>query len=513
MKLPLTPVFSQLSQRNLKKELPIFFCLFGVLVRTIQYLANRSLWLDESYLALNLVNRSYTELLQPLDYNQAAPVGFLLTEKFITQVFGNFEYALRLFPFLCSLLAIFFFYKLAKQVVSGWALVAATLLFACLSRLIYFSVELKQYSSDVMIALLLTLLLMRSRNIVLTLRHAIFLGVVGAIAIWFSHPAIFILAGVELAQLLLTQRKQLKAYCLSRLPTYLMWLVSFGFLYLFTVTTTLDSEELLAAWESRYPRSLLDIAWLSDAIFNKFVGYFYRPYDRSGIILAIALISLLIGCIRFCRNRFSYFLVLVMPVLLTLIAAFLQQYPFRNRLILFLAPFVILMVAEGISFFVSHFRHRILKLIGVLLAISLLILPAGRAAIWSVQPIQVEEVRPLAAYLQSQWQPGDRLYVYNLCSTQFLYYAPRYGFAPDDYQIGEFQIPRTQKPTVKDLAAFKQDVTPLRNRDRLWFLTCRADEIEAWMTIYLKQIGQQHDQQLVTGASLQQYDLRPEKLP
>ena len=79
-------------------------------------LHNRSLWADEAVLALNIVNRSYWELLQPLDYEQGAPVGFLLVEKLAIGVFGNNEYALRLFPLLSGIISLFLFYILAKYV-------------------------------------------------------------------------------------------------------------------------------------------------------------------------------------------------------------------------------------------------------------------------------------------------------------------------------------------------------------------------------------------------------------
>ncbi len=59
-------------------RLPWTIIYFGILVRVVQYLSNRSLWNDEAALALNIVNRSYLELLQPLDYDQGAPIGFYL---------------------------------------------------------------------------------------------------------------------------------------------------------------------------------------------------------------------------------------------------------------------------------------------------------------------------------------------------------------------------------------------------------------------------------------------------
>ena len=55
--------------------------LFGTLLRLTQYLSNRSLWLDEANLALNIVNRSFLQLLKPLDNNQGAPIGFLMLER------------------------------------------------------------------------------------------------------------------------------------------------------------------------------------------------------------------------------------------------------------------------------------------------------------------------------------------------------------------------------------------------------------------------------------------------
>ena len=72
--------------------------VYGVAVRLVHYLAGRPLWRDEAALALNIVNRSFAGLIQPLDYNQAAPLGFLALEKATILVGGHSEYALRFWP-------------------------------------------------------------------------------------------------------------------------------------------------------------------------------------------------------------------------------------------------------------------------------------------------------------------------------------------------------------------------------------------------------------------------------
>ncbi|MBC6474379.1 MAG: hypothetical protein GDA48_17475 [Hormoscilla sp. GM102CHS1] len=87
-----------------KPILPYLIIAFGVAVRLVQYLSNRSLWADEAVLALNIVNRSYLELLQPLDYDQGAPIGFLMVEKFAVQILGNNCAAVISFYMWCGLL-------------------------------------------------------------------------------------------------------------------------------------------------------------------------------------------------------------------------------------------------------------------------------------------------------------------------------------------------------------------------------------------------------------------------
>src|ERR1700730_12530170 len=203
------------SERIAKAELPIedtasrgptkfewLIIFFGVLLRLTQYLSNRSLWLDEANLALNIVSRSFLQLPKPLDNNQGAPIGFLMLERSAVQLFGPGEYALRLFPFLCGLISLLLFHRLARQSVTPKAVPIALGLFATSAPLIYYSSEVKQYSGDVAIALVLWSAAMYYASCRLTLGRVVLFGILGAVSVWFSHPATFVLAGIGISLVL-----------------------------------------------------------------------------------------------------------------------------------------------------------------------------------------------------------------------------------------------------------------------------------------------------------------------
>ncbi len=81
--------------------------VIGAGLRLMQYGADAALSLDEIAVARNVLERGWQNLLSaPLAYDQTAPRGFLLAEKLAAGIFGDSDYALRLFSLLCSLTAL-----------------------------------------------------------------------------------------------------------------------------------------------------------------------------------------------------------------------------------------------------------------------------------------------------------------------------------------------------------------------------------------------------------------------
>lgn len=133
----------------------------GAVLRLVRYFDDRSLWLDESFLALNIVGKSLTELMGPLDYVQSAPPGFLGLEKTVVTVLGDDEAALRLFPLVSGIAALLLFRSItARLLPKGPALLALTL-FAVNEQLVYYSSEVKPYATDVAVATVLLYVFVR----------------------------------------------------------------------------------------------------------------------------------------------------------------------------------------------------------------------------------------------------------------------------------------------------------------------------------------------------------------
>jgi len=182
-----------------ERRLAFLLLLAGAVLRLLQYLSNRSLWLDEAALARNILDRSAWRLVStPLDYVQTAPPGFLLAEKLVTTLAGGSEYALRFIPLVLGLISLPLFLAVARRLLPPPATLVALAMFAFSGRLIYYASEVKQYGPDVTVALLLVWLVLIARERGFSPRLTAGLALAGAVAPWLSQPALFVLAAAGL---------------------------------------------------------------------------------------------------------------------------------------------------------------------------------------------------------------------------------------------------------------------------------------------------------------------------
>jgi hypothetical protein len=517
-------------------HIPYYLIFWGIIVRLAQYLTNRSLWADEAVLALNIINRNYQQLTETLDYEQAAPIGFLWVEKFIVQLLGNNEYVLRLFPLIAGIISLFLFWQLAKKILPLLAVNITLTLFVCSPSLIYYSSEVKQYSSDVATVLLLSLILFPFiETNKFSRKQVIIFSLLGAIAIWFCHPAIFILAGIGISHLLINlyynyyHVEKIKLDIKNLIIIASSWGISFILFYLLSLQNLTNNETLNTSWQMKdtFPSSPIDIIWMFDAL-GKF---FYNPLSFKKGMDGVAIAFFLIGGISLYRRNKKFFLYLISPFAMTIFASYLQKYPFGGRLVLFLIPYALLFIGEGFyflwqffnnllnnllnnktDFYLQFYKNHGTKITGIILGLIILYQPVIKSIKLFFQPELVSEIKPVISYIKQHQQPGDLIYVFQRGIYQFSYYASRYGYQPQDYINGVEDLDQYDGKKVSDQEKqrYMADLNQLKGNQRVWILFAHAvipDEIKFY-NAYLNQLGLRIDEFQADGAFVYLYNFR-----
>lgn len=472
----------------------------GILVRLVQFFSNRSLWFDEVALGLNLLDRDYAGLLQALDHNQAAPPLFLWIEKLFIDLWGTHEYVLRFFPLLGGLCSLWLYHRFTQKFAHGWVRPIALWLFALQGYIVYFAGETKPYSWDVAMGLWLFLAVMALDTLKPKLQSLLTAASLGTISLWLSFPSIFVIASVEAANIIKLRlwqapKTHIQDFLIRRLPLYGIWVTSFCCLYFGVIQKALAGTGLQDGWAGRFPDGWLDGLWLLDS----FGRFFYRPMGFSSPADGIAMFAFVTGCIYLFRTQKLRLLYLSSPFIVNFLASYLHKYPFRERLVLYLVPYGLIILAEGIVFWCDrwHKRPKALGLISVILAISLVLMPIGKSLRNTLQPanLHFDHVRPAMEYIQSQWQPGDKLYVFFWSQLQFEYYNHRLNFPEADIVRSQLTNVGINKLESDDLDQYGQELSdlkagPLQGKPRVWVLLGRKKEkAEAAIASRLNQIA------------------------
>jgi 4-amino-4-deoxy-L-arabinose transferase-like glycosyltransferase len=479
--------------------------LVGAVLRLRGYLTGRSLWADEAMLALNIVGRDFAGMFQPLDYDQGAPIGFLLVEKLFNALLGKHELALRLFPLLVGLISLGLFYRLLKRLTSAAGLLIALALFAFNPRLIYYSSEVKQYIVDV--AVTMTLLLVAAPVFSASPRKKDYawLTLIGVVALWFSHPALFVLAGIGLALAITTLERRDDSSLRLVIGTGVVWLLDIAFLYLLILKDLSQNTYMREYWHGAFlpmpPWS--DPGWFGKAL-NENIGIqFGIPY---AVFLVFFLMS--VGWVMLWFHQRGYAIAFAATALVTLIASALQLYPVFERMILFFIPIGLLLIGKAFEAIdVRLQRYRLHSVLMVLLVGYLLYGPFVTSMQNFLTPKYFEHIRPTMEALREAWKDGDALYVSNGALPAFRFYAPFYGLENVPYEFGERQDHKNAQDILSRLES-------LKGQPRLWILLSHVYEKDGFnerefVLNYLNEIGQKKREFRVPGTSvfLYLYDL------
>ena len=454
-----------------RRSIAVALGVAGALLRLWQYFGRGTLWIDEAAIARNVASRSPAGLLHPLDYAQIAPKGFLLFEKLAVDTLGSSDHVLRLYSILTALAALPLFYALARRVLSDHGALLAFALFAVLGRPIYYAAEAKQYSGDIFFASLLLLLGVRILASDAAPRHWLRLGVLGAFAVWFSQPALFVLAGIGLALAVAAVKGRIPVRW-PAIVACLLWAVSGGPSIWLTQHSLGPREHayMRSFWEEGFwplpPHSLRDLAWPLVNLYGLFRDPLGMPVTALGVALFVA------GCVALGRRRPVQLTALAGALVVLYAASALGIFPFdttvkgfnkvaagNGRVLLFLLPGLIILVTAGLAELLdspSRSVHR------VGLAATALVLGAPIFYAATELPYSPHDLRPVLSAMRAAKRPGDRLYVYYGGRQAFEWYRERFPFADDHVVRGGCYRPAWRE--------YLRELDALRGTGRVWVL-------------------------------------------
>jgi hypothetical protein len=432
----------------------------GWALRLRLFFEHRSVSWFEAALAINIVQRPFAALTTPLDNHESAPLGFLVLTKLLLKLFGDGEFVLRLVPLACGLVALLLFYRFATRWLSPWMAAAATALVAVSQAQLVWSATCKPYSMDLVVTLLLLEVaepLVGAAESTAWMRIAI----AGAVAVWWSQPAVFVLAGIGAAAAFHVWRQRDRRDLARLAGVGVVWSASFSVSYAVTMRAREGDVFLHRLWSAQF-LSLRDLTQTRDLL----AATFADPYGVS-IGHAWPLVPIVAaGAIAVWLRGRERAVLLVAPLVFTAAASCAGLYPWADRLLLFATPMVLVLLFAGASQIGDWIAVILPRARTAVTAMLVVLLLAGAAADALAEPVMEDQIRPLVAYLGERVRSGDRIHAAEFTAV-YDYYRPRYGLAA---------IPYTSGPYFDDEPSNDCSIVQnLRWESRLWVLTGRED--------------------------------------
>ena len=440
----------------------------GLGLRLVQYFANASLFVDEAMLAASIVHKPIQDLLTgPLDYGQAAPAMFLVASKASAFLFGYGELALRLPALLSSIAVLLCFVLLARRTLQGAAVPFAVFLVATSPWLVRYAAQLKQYSFDVLAAIVMMLLAIRVMRSDYSRREVLRASVAGVVVVWWSQASVLVMTGLGIAFVLQRHLCARSETAVGRLATLALAWLSGAVASLAWVRYTMtpaSRQVMLDFWTAAGgfmpfpPRSLSEIIWAPRML----RGVYWDAFNLHWVTTAAFLLALW-GLVSFWRKgRADASLVVAAPVLVTLFASAATAYPFSGRLILFILPALAIAMAEGVHSAAGALARKRIIPGAAVFAIFVISVVATTAA--ALPPWLDEELKPALAHLTAARRESDAIWVFYDAYAAMAYYAPRYGLGDSDW---------TRGVRSDQLSGYRSQVDQFAGEGRLWLVFSR----------------------------------------
>lgn len=486
-----------LNPRHVNFWLMIFF-IIGMALRSIHYFGRSSMWFDELTSALNIRDRSFFQLATgSLDYNQVAPVGFLLLEKSATVLFGINDHAYRFFPWVFSICSLLLFFNISKYFLKGIPLLCTFILFACSVTTWFYGGEAKQYSGDITAALFLIWAAFQITKEEVSKSNIWRIAIGGFIFILSSLPAVVIAPVVIGLVFIKVLKKQISLSLKNFIVIASCWALAcmLSTVYAKFVISQTVQGAMSAYWSRGFaPTANFTgyIIWIYETVRKQFSFFLTAWMEYSvpfiHIVADVLLLLSIPGIIFLVKKYSSAILILFCPLFIALLLASFKILPFDSRVGVYATWPCIISGIAGIyalqQWLPFLFKPVATAAVGLLITLPIIIitvvLPTERP------PFQAQASKPVLHELKKQLQPGDILFVYFKSRYALNFYGAKEGIT--EYKIGG---------NYNNIEQYLRQLDSLKGNKRVWFFFSQwtekqtfPDSIKTYLgTVIGKEIG------------------------
>ncbi len=475
--------------------LGLLFLLIGVPHFLAVILAmNRSLWLDEAWVANSIWAGSLADMFFYPTFLQTSPPMFLLLARWCAHAFGLANASFRIVPAAMQIIFAAVMILLARKTLSAAFAALAWVLCVINVVMLQYSIQLKQYSTEAAasgVVLLLAVAYLERPT------RARFLWLCGAAmaAELFAYGMAFLIPGIVLAVLAHDPAARRTSATPvnggTRRQRAILLTASTAIVFLIEYVTLVipnSSPALLKSWFDGRMAIMGRPASIVDA-FTRFTVFLSLPDPmriRGKIALGAAALVLLWGLSiaeqrwRLGNRRLPLVqMMLLLPCLLVLCASLARRFPLSPRVCLFLLPCVVLLFVSALEA-IARTWPRVYAPFTCAVVIAAVItgaMSAGALPFWSVG-LPEEDTQSATAFMKDRMKSGDLALIHASTSEAFRFYATMFHWNPPGVKWGHTGWPCCRRgsqesfdaPSQVALYRDLQSNIPADFTGRLWYM-------------------------------------------
>lgn len=422
--------------------------LAGVLGQVRVWASDRGFWNDELYVAVNIRSKGFVALAtEGLRYAQVAPPGWLMGEHAIYKVLGGNEQVLKFPQLFASATVLVLTTVMAYKCIGRWAALAVAVLLALAPQLYYYAGELKQYSVEAAVAMIIMLVMgafgVAARGRPLKRRFLIGLSAVMAIVTPASYSALVVVVGSAAGVALLAGiERRWRVAMTTALVAAPAALIGAGQAWLRMQMAFMSDQD--SFFPNGFPPEHAGPVEITQWLPRMWEGFIANPM-RWGLPQVVLVLAVLGVAALVVRGRAVWAAVFVGVFSAAIGAAIVGGLPLEERVALYLVgPTLILVVAAldgGVRALIALSRQvsgrplNAAAAIGMAFALAaglsglvLAVKPAAAAAYEEVrQPLYRDNARDIMRDVKQRIQPGDVVLVYDFSQPLASWYGEEYG--------------------------------------------------------------------------------------